>query len=182
VHPVCSNCIKYDLECEYPPEKPTSSRGSSPKTAPLKRIASSDTNPTSSSPYSSPSPPKCKCQMLEDAGLLPRRGSGVMGMGSFGDQDAQNAMDAQFLQPGALQSNTINTPTDRLLELKLMHRKYLWPLNNVSQVSADTVPIPRSQGKLRRLSCLVVPKKLESVRTLTHPPSRLYESQFVESL
>jgi hypothetical protein len=120
--------------------------------------------------------------MLEDAGLLPRRGSGVMGMGSFGDQDAQNAMDAQFLQPGALQSNTINTPTDRLLELKLMHRKYLWPLSNVSQVSADTVPIPRSQGKLRRLSCLVVPKKLESVRTLTHPPSRLYESQFVESL
>jgi hypothetical protein len=155
---VCSNCIKYDLECEYPPEKPTSSRGSSPKTAPLKRIASSDTNPTYSSPYSSPSPPKCKCQMLEDAGILPRRGSGAMGMGLFGDQDAKNAMDAQFLQPGALQSNTINTPTDRLLELKLMHRKYIWPLSNLFQVSAETAPIPRSQNNLQRLSCLVVTK------------------------
>lgn len=122
---MCSNCLKYDLECEYPPEKPTSSRGSSPKLVPLKRIASNDKNSTTyNSPYSSPSPPKCKCQRLEETGVLPRRGSEATGRGLFGEQDAHSLMDPQFLQPMALQPNTITTSADRLLELKLIHRKY----------------------------------------------------------
>jgi hypothetical protein len=114
---VCSNCLKYELECEYPPEKPTSSRGSSPKLVPLKRITSNDNN-------SSPSPPKCKCQRLEETGVLPRRASEATGGVLFGEQNAHSLMDPQFLQSMALQPNTITTSADRLLELKLMHRKY----------------------------------------------------------
>jgi hypothetical protein len=47
-----------------------------------------------------------------------------MGRGLFGEQDAHSLMDPQFLQPMALQPNTITTSADRLLELKLIHRKY----------------------------------------------------------
>lgn len=62
--------------------------------------------------------------MLEEAGVLPRRGSEAMGRSFVGEQDAHSLMDPQFLQPVALQPNTITTSGDRLLELKLMHRKY----------------------------------------------------------
>lgn len=62
--------------------------------------------------------------MLEEAGVLPRRGSEAMGRSFVGEQEAHSLMDPQFLQPVALQPNTITTSGDRLLELKLMHRKY----------------------------------------------------------
>jgi hypothetical protein len=62
--------------------------------------------------------------MLKEAGVLPLRGSEAMGRSLLGEQDAHSLMDPQFLQPVALQPNTITTSADRLLELKLMHRKY----------------------------------------------------------
>jgi len=123
VHPQCSNCLKYDLECEYPPEKPSSSlsRGTSPKPFPLKRIASSETNPSYLSPYTAAGP-SSQCETCRQR--LAAGGSSQGGVGSLSQADfhAQHLADSRALESGAAQD--IGTPNDRLLELRLMHRKF----------------------------------------------------------
>ncbi|PMD43906.1 hypothetical protein L207DRAFT_525283 [Hyaloscypha variabilis F] len=119
VHPQCSNCLKYDLECEYPPEKPSSSlsRGTSPKPFPLKKIASNENNPTYLSPYTAVGPSQCKtCQQLQAAGALSQDGAGSASQAEF---HAQHMAESRALEAAAGQS--MGNPNDRLLELRLMH-------------------------------------------------------------
>jgi hypothetical protein len=145
---MCSNCLKYELECEYPPEKPSNqSRDSSPKQFQFKRLVSNDSKPGYSSPYTAPTPPKCQCQQLRDAGILPPGGCcAALGNASSSDFKARNLIDGQLLESGALQST--RTESDRLLELKLMHRKNNLALILVCSMSQLRSPmLPKSGPK-----------------------------------
>ena len=142
VHPQCSNCLKYDLECEYPPEKPSSSlsRGTSPKPFPLKKIASNENNPTYLSPYTAAGPSQCKtCQQLQAAGALSQDGAGSASQAEF---HAQHMAESRALEAAAGQS--MGNPNDRLLELRLMHRKYhqsLISTRDAREFSFDPQPL-----------------------------------------
>lgn len=171
---MCSNCLKYELECEYPPEKNSSqSRGSSPKQFPLKRIVSNDRNPNYLSPYASPTPPKCQCQQLREAGILPPGGCEAQGSASRPDWKSQHLGGSQTLESGSLQP--MNTPTDRLLELKLMHRKaYLSFRRSWFHVVAVAFPIT--------LTCNIRDKIYKSIivqvlNTNSLNPSRFHQIQ-----
>lgn len=124
VHPACTNCTKYDLECEYQPPKPTirSQTAPSAKSFPLKKLASSDSSSNYQSPYSLSLHPPCRCQALQDGSSSV--GSEDLANLTFGEYDSDNStIDPRLREAAVLQSMTVYTSSDRLLELRLLHRK-----------------------------------------------------------
>jgi len=93
------------------------------------------------------------------------------------DWKPQHLTDPQRLDSGSLQS--INTPDDRLLELKLMHRKDHLSLNPFGFKWELNAPFFHEHPQTDALS---MSQQYSKNQTLTYQPSRLHQIQLRKSL
>lgn len=108
VHPVCGNCIKYNLRCDF--GIPTGSKSPISSSLPPAKL------PPSKKPVGHPTTPLLDGSSPPESGSLAQASSQC-----FSDDMSLVKTEDWTMKPGSLAARTMNTPQDRLLELKLMH-------------------------------------------------------------
>ncbi|CZR52208.1 uncharacterized protein PAC_02085 [Phialocephala subalpina] len=111
VHPVCGNCVKYNLRCDFV----LPSRSKSPTSSSLPPVKIPQLN----RPVNHLTPPLSdgRSPSHDSGSLVPASSS----QGSPGDTSTLIKTEVWTMEPGSLEGMTMNTPQDRMLELKLMH-------------------------------------------------------------
>ncbi|KAL2069604.1 hypothetical protein VTL71DRAFT_14283 [Oculimacula yallundae] len=124
-HPICMNCSKHDLECDFSPSKDRPAPLSLPpmKLPPVKipilRKSRENSSTFSESPsiFQSTSPVNSECSEISSTSIVSRKKS----LTSPSPTDSETTMAFQMLERSKSLPMHMNTPGDRLLNLKLMH-------------------------------------------------------------